>query len=145
MLLGGIAAAAITGFSNPEAWWARFSPQLWLIAPLALAAVLAGNPTWWQKVSVWGLTTLLAINLAMTVWSVTNSNVPANLLLRQQLRDLANYSREYGESVVVVFNYFPSNRVRLTEAGVKWRAPSGWAPGMGMQLVRSDTSIILDF
>lgn len=119
-------AGAILGsvLANPEGWWARYAPQLWLIPiALALAAWLAPRTSWRRGIGLLVLA-VLVIDAALVLGLNLAKNWPDDAALRAQLRELAA-SRA---SVDVDFGAFISNRIRFQEAGVKFRETSLTCP-----------------
>lgn len=106
-----------TALANPEGWWARYAPQIWVAALLPCFVVLrTKSAPVLQGVSV--LTILaLVINLSIVAFTYFGGQVEANLELRRQLARL----REQPETLQVYFYDFQSNRHRLQQAGVKFQ------------------------
>jgi hypothetical protein len=118
-----IAAAVLLGIiasvlAIPECWWARFIPQLWLVPVLALAMLLYAGHRFLLKPVALVLLALLMMNVYQGIDPGIHSLHYTNVLLHQQLTELAAASRQ--QPLDVSFLRFPSNRVRLREAGVRF-------------------------
>jgi hypothetical protein len=72
---------------NPEAWWARLSPQLWLV-PVILATALALGAPGWPKRFAALLVFLLLGNSALVAALNWGRAVEKNLAFRQQMTRL---------------------------------------------------------
>ncbi|MGG1252641.1 hypothetical protein ABE205_07170 [Brevibacillus agri] len=98
---------------NPESWWARYVPQLWLI-PVLVA--LAG----WEARSAllrYGSTLLVGVmfvNMLLVGSAHLLAQKSVNEMARQQLQDI----KAANKTMVVDFRHFNANRVRLQEAGI---------------------------
>jgi hypothetical protein len=113
-LVGGAVSAALLGtvLMNPEPWWARYVPQLWLV-PLVLAFAAAAAR---RRIA------LVLASLALATLTVDSALIAVNVTHRirkksgdveAQLQALARGS----QPIVVQFG-FESNEQRLREAGV---------------------------
>jgi hypothetical protein len=100
---------------NPDAWWARYAPQLWLLPVLCamLALSLNNKP---QKILGLALVFTLILNLSIVSVPYFAEQYIQNALLRSQLTELSK-----APLVLVCFRTDYSNRTRLTEAGVHYR------------------------
>ena len=57
--LYAVAVILVSALANPEAWWARYSPQLWLVPTIVGLASVLGGPRKWQRTLGWALCTVL--------------------------------------------------------------------------------------
>jgi len=72
---------------NPEAWWARLAPQLWLV-PLILISVLAlGAPGWPRRTAAALMLLLLANSLLVAALNLGRA-AEKNLAFREQIVSL---------------------------------------------------------
>lgn len=99
---------------NPEAWWARWAPQLWLLPAIALVVGFCAPANWLASYASYGLAGILIANIVLTAGPYLDFQRQISGQLRQQLEQLA--SRQ--DPPLVSFHQFMSNRVRLREARV---------------------------
>jgi hypothetical protein len=119
---------------NPEAWWARYVPQLWLLPVLCAMLGLAINN---RPQRILGLAIVLALclNLYLVSGAYFHQQRQDNAIIKNQLAAM-----RAAHHVLVSFRSDYSNRVRLTEAGVHYREVASLA-GPGVQtLDYSDTT-----
>jgi hypothetical protein len=116
---GGALAAAlmITVAINPEAWWARYVPQLWLV-PLVLVAVSLTSRRW----------LLHAAALLVLAIALTNAGGAAGVSLGRQLAKSERIEAQYKElqalqhtTLAVYPNGFSSMLYRLKEYDISYR------------------------
>lgn len=100
-------------FVNPEAWWARFVPQFWLV-PVAVGFVASVARYPLAAMTGRVLLVLLAVNAALIALTSTRANLGRTAAVRAQLGRLAAMP----QPIPVRFGQFYSNRVRLREAGI---------------------------
>jgi hypothetical protein len=101
---------------HPEAWWARYAPQLWLVPVIVAvsaqrrrsAAVLRG-----AGMAVLGV---LSVNAAVVAWGYTAGQLDMRARLEAQREALARASH-----VEVQFGLFEANRERLRSWGIAFR------------------------
>lgn len=77
----------LTSLINPEAWWARLSPQIWLIAPLALLVAARSRVTWVRHAGA-ALTGALLLNALLVAGQNGARALEKNLIFRSQLAQL---------------------------------------------------------
>jgi hypothetical protein len=116
--LGVISLLAVSIFINPEAWWVRYVPQLWMIP---LVAVILSLHLLHKSLYYLGrlLVFILLINVVLILGVYIDGQMYWSKLLKQQLEFLSANSQS-GE-LPVKFHDFSSNRIRLNEAGVKYK------------------------
>ena len=125
---------------NPEAWWARFAPQLWLIPILGvLMCLLSFRP----------LTRILGYTLLAVI--VANSLLIARVYFESQAR----YRREYvgqWETIIarrpevakVYFSNFYANQLRFDSLGLQYEAvPSAPRCTHPINLLKSETVVCM--
>jgi hypothetical protein len=84
----GLATAVIlVVLVNPEAWWARLSPQLWLVPVILATAMALGAPGWPKRFAAL-LVFLLLGNSALVAALNWGRAVEKNLAFRQQITRL---------------------------------------------------------
>jgi hypothetical protein len=76
---------------NPEAWWARLAPQLWLVPIILITALALGASNWPRKVSAALLLMLLA-NSMLVAGLNWGRATEKNLAYREQLSELQKIS-----------------------------------------------------
>lgn len=87
--MGAVLAAliAVTAIINPAAWWARLSPQLWLVPVIIVSAVALGASGWPRRTA--GVVALLLLGNSTLVGALNVGRaIEKNLLFREQLADL---------------------------------------------------------
>ena len=103
MVAGSLLLSALL---NPEAWWARFAPQLWLVPTVvALAAAHAtAAPTRWASRVLIGV---LIINAGGIAVVHARAGIGRTRVVRAQMLELAMLP----QPLRVHFGSFYSNRV----------------------------------
>lgn len=88
ILVFGVAGwIVLTSLINPEAWWARLSAQIWLIAPLALL-VAARSRVAWVRYAGAALTGALLLNALLVAGLHGSRALEKNRIFRSQLAQL---------------------------------------------------------
>jgi hypothetical protein len=104
---------------NPEAWWARLSPQIWLVPPMLVAATAFGASTWLQRFGA-ALLTVLVANSVLVAGLNWGRAVEKNLTFRSDLARL----RAMAARGPLELALHPSFRVvaerRLKAAGIEY-------------------------
>jgi hypothetical protein len=111
--------ALASALANPEAWWARYAPQLWLV-PLALACaglLAEGRGARVRCALAAAALVALGANASLVLVNATGRRLGDQARVRAQLEELARSP----QPVVVRFNGFGGSRDRLREAGVPFR------------------------
>lgn len=110
LLAGAVALAAL---ANPEAWWLRYAPQLWLL-PLILSFpwLVAGQR--WMRIAAWAVITLQLANAAVVAAGAAVYAHDATRALAAQIEDLRQ-----APFVEANLKDFGSLRWRLEEAGIR--------------------------
>ncbi len=101
-----------------EGWWARFAPQLWLVPIVLALAPLASPGRRGARLAGALVLATMAADVALVALSDMEREVPVQHQLRRQLRELAALPGP----VDAHFDSFEAAEVRLSEAGVRWRA-----------------------
>ncbi len=110
-----LAVILATLFVNPEAWWARYAPQAWLLpCVVAGAALMAGG---WARRFAFVLLAVLSLNVGLVSAANLRGALVESRKIGRQLERI-NLKRQ---PVVIHFGWFRSLRVRLTEAGIHFR------------------------
>ena len=110
-MIGAVLSLLVTlsALVNPEAWWARLSPQLWLVPIILLSAVALGAPRWTRRGAA-VLVFLLLGNSALVATLSWGRAVEKNRAFREQMAQL----REYAASGPLEVTTHPSFRM-ITE------------------------------
>ncbi|PWT72690.1 MAG: hypothetical protein C5B59_15135 [Bacteroidetes bacterium] len=102
----------ISIFSVPEAWWARFVPQLWLL-PLLIAflseEVLIKREVWLKRI--------IYLSLGMNV-ALSLINIPWNIMESAEIKYQMAGLKASGDTIRIEMNYFRSNRIRFYENNI---------------------------
>jgi len=114
VLLG---AVTLSGLVNPEAWWARFAPQWYLVALIPAALLLFGTKL---PVRAFGLVIVLVLLVNSSL--VAYTYYPFNKALTAKHHDFLKLIVDLNLPITVYFGAFPSNRIRLQEAGINYQA-----------------------
>lgn len=124
---------------NWESWWARFSPQLWII-PMPFIIL----SKYIQKGLLKHLGRILILALAINVILVSTSYIRwqyhFNGLLKQQLRSVGKEQ----DQILVKFYDFRSNRVRFNELDIRYKEIKEFKCLKYTQLISSDTKICVE-
>jgi hypothetical protein len=114
-LLAATSAIVVSTLIHPQAWWARYAPQLWLI-PLLWAAASTCVP---GRAVVWlrrGVLFVAALNVAVVALVYFHGQIGATRSLRGVLHGL----EDGGSTLQVHFGQFPATRVRFEEFGLAY-------------------------
>ncbi|MDP2028665.1 MAG: hypothetical protein Q8K12_03400 [Thiobacillus sp.] len=88
-LIAGVGLLVImSGLLNPEAWWARLSPQFWLVPPLLIMSAVLNRTTWLRMGATVVLMALLVNSLLAGAMNWGRA-VQKNLAFRNQLAQLS--------------------------------------------------------
>lgn len=133
-VLGLDLLVVLVSLPNSELWWARYTPQLWLL-PLAVAAALLFTRR--PASRAWGtLVTLVALaNLALIATPYVTINWEHTASMRATLEELGRT----GQEVLVYYQPFEGTAIKLQQYGVNYRTvaspralpcPQTLAPGV---------------
>lgn len=112
MVLGAAAVVALlvlTALLNREAWWARLSPQVWLVPVMLLAALATSRSSWIRRVAA-ALVLVLLANAALVAALNWGRAFEKNLAFRAQVAELKRMSQTAPVQVTA-----PSSFRMLTE------------------------------
>ncbi len=115
LLLGAILAS---GLSNPEAWWARFVPQLWMLPLLTILLIMSTTPRGKLHRLSHIIVVILCINQLLIASPYLVSAIARSVLETHQLSQLKNT----GERIIVTFNRFVSIESRFKEWGIEYQS-----------------------
>ena len=114
VLLGAVAVSVLI---NPEAWWARFAPQWYLVALIPSALLLFGT-----KLPVRAFGMVIVLVLLVNSSLVGYAYYPYQKELTAKHHDYLKLIVDLNLPIIVYFGAFPSNRIRLQEAGITYQA-----------------------
>jgi hypothetical protein len=109
----------ISAFTNSEAWWARYVPQLWMV-PVIIAFMgfyIIRNGRW--RVLVYALVFTLCVNNAIILLAYTVSTVAGSGMVAQQLVTLKAMSDSNGP-LPEQLNSFVGTRYRFDRYGIHY-------------------------
>jgi hypothetical protein len=113
-LLSGM--VVISGMVNPEAWWARYSAQLWLAPLVILAAALQGRRNFTHLVAYF-LMAILAANNFMVSGYYAYCSLKNNTLAKDTFQELA----ERNESILVYYGPLQMVELKLQSWQIDYR------------------------
>lgn len=108
-------ALFVTVLINPESWWARYVPQLWLI-PLVIALSVWDVQKGFLRHAGKVLIVVLLANMVMVNASHIIGQLGANAYAKKQLQEI----KASNKKLVVDFHHFNAVKVRLQEAGIPY-------------------------
>jgi hypothetical protein len=117
----GLYTAAIIGtvflsaIINPEAWWARYAPQLWAIPVIAAMGALSVRHGY-IRLGGCVMAALLALNIVLVTVPYTVGNYYASEAWGEVLDEL----KAVNEPFTIYFGEFRSKRSQLTERGIQY-------------------------
>jgi hypothetical protein len=122
---------------NPEAWWARYVPQLWMLPIVFSILGLSLNNRILNFIG-YGIIVVLVANIFLISHIYFSYNYKQTQAIEQQLRNI------YSNNQTLTVNFdrnFRSNRIRFFEWGIKYREVKDLKelPCQGEQLINSQT------
>ena len=117
ILLFALASASI----NPEMWWARYAPQIWLL-PFAALLPMHAQGHLWSRTAAWVLAAVLLANLGAIATYNWTINLTKAGQFRQSLTELRRLGTEGSLEVTFPREFELSYRQRFEEAGIRFRA-----------------------
>lgn len=112
--MGLAASIMISVLINPEAWWARYVPQFWLV-PVIIAAIAASDTRKTIRYAGVIFSAVIIVNIALISYPYALGNYYCTQSLDRQLQQLA----EKG-GIQVTFGDFTSNYARFTKWGIDY-------------------------
>ncbi len=116
------AALMLTVLINPEAWWARYAPQFWLIPAVLAFAALKNSSLFLRSVGA-ALLTVMMVNIVLVGYAYGLGNHYATLAYKQEAAKLAARP----EPVKFFFGVFNSNEERFKKLAVPYEIADGAA------------------
>lgn len=108
----------LTVIINPEAWWARYTPQLWILPVLFLVLLAQNNRIKFKYIFICLVSLIIFTNSLLIQKANFEVINQLNKELNIQLHTLEEYS--YSNEVFVDFDTFRSNNVRLEMNNIKY-------------------------
>lgn len=112
---GLIVSIMITVLINPEAWWARYVPQLWLVPIIMGMVACTGDKKVMRYLGV-TLVGAVIINLSMISYPYLLGNYYCTQAFNRELEGIAEEHRPLN----VYFGEFTSNYVRFQRWGIEY-------------------------
>lgn len=118
----GLAVIGFTGailaitLVNTEPWWARYSPQLWLIPIGVLVGLWVTNKKGLEAAGFL-IAALMLVNMALVAGPYLAINYKENREVRSTMEKLA----QSGESIDLYYGSFEAAGMRLKEKGIAYR------------------------
>jgi hypothetical protein len=110
-------AIMVSVFLNTESWWARFSPQLWLVPVICCVFFFSLRPVHFHLTG-YALALTLTLNLLLVSYGYLSRNIPSTFEVRSQMAALS----EREAPILVDFGDFEqSGRRRFQEWGVRYQ------------------------
>jgi len=100
---------------NPEPWWARYVPQLWII-PLLFVLLLIVNKI--KSYVAYGILLVYVLNILIIGYATMGDLYNSQMAMEEQLENLKAYSNE---AIPIEFGVFEANRARLEEYGINFK------------------------
>jgi hypothetical protein len=113
--IGMVASIMLSALINPESWWARYVPQIWL-AFICLAIVAWSSEKKVIRYMGRALAGAAVINLALISYPYLLGNYYCTQALKQELKEIAaNHN-----PINICFGEFTSNYVRFTKNNISF-------------------------
>jgi hypothetical protein len=122
---------------NPEAWWARYVPQLWMLPIVFSILGLSLNNRSLNFIG-YGIIVVLVANIFVISSVYLFNNYKQTQAIEQQLRNISSNNQTL---YVNFYRDFRSNRIRFLEWGIKYREVKELKelPCKGEHLINSQT------
>jgi hypothetical protein len=119
-LIAGVGLLVImTSLLNPEAWWARLSPQFWLVPPFVILIAVLNRATWLRIVASVVLMALLVNTLLVGAVNWGRA-IQKNLAFRNQIAQLSATPAHLA-LVNIPHRFLLVTEKRLQNLGVSYR------------------------
>jgi len=102
---------------NPEAWWARYVPQLWML-PLLFTILALSLKSNILNFLGYAIIVVLLANILMVSSIYFENNFKMSQAIEQQLSNISNNNQML---IVNFYQDFRSNRIRFVEKDIKYR------------------------
>jgi len=114
------AVVAVSALINPQAWWARYSPQLWLVPVIVGLAGVYRGPSKWHRAMGWALCVVLLLDSAF-VGFVSFANVAH---ARREISTVLDTAASWPDGVVLRQGIYEESWIKLQERGIRYRIVS---------------------
>lgn len=129
--MGVVASILLSAFINPEAWWARYVPQIWL-ALICLAAAAWSHPKKTVRSLGGALAAAAVVNLALVSYPYILGNYYCTEALKQELQAIALTRNP----VNVYFGEFTSSYVRFARYRIVFADTPADIADMNIEVLR---------
>ncbi|MGD0153905.1 MAG: hypothetical protein ABSC17_09165 [Thermacetogeniaceae bacterium] len=119
---------------NPEAWWARYAPQVWLLPVICIMLGLAMDKSLHKAVAL-SIVMVLMLNLVLVSDCYFQRQYEGSQVLKGQLAEMKRAPLN-----LVKFRSKYSNRVRFDELGIQYQAVAKLSGPDVKPLAFSDTT-----
>lgn len=125
---------------NPETWWARYVPQLWLIPFLFVLLILKNKI---KSYVVYIILLAYSLNIAIIGYESMAGLSERQTVIEEQLKNLKEYS--INQPLEIELGVFKANRARLNENGIEFNEVNSIEGCQNVvQLVYSSTKACLN-
>lgn len=101
---------------NPETWWARYIPQLWII-PLLIIILFLNSKI--KSFVAYSILLVYSVNVCLIGYASMNKLYEGQLAIENQFEQLKEQSQIV--PLEIEFGAFKANRARLDEQGIKYK------------------------
>lgn len=136
LILFGILIVICSSGVNPEFWWARYVPQLWLF-PIFSYTLLQSTSEKYIKLLKPIIIVILTINIFLISVVNFSMNIAKQNIYREQLLELSKLD----VPVKVVFTPFIANQLRFDQMGIAYETVQGVNCSNPIFLVGSNNKI----
>ena len=112
-------AILISGFINPEAWWARYAPQLFLLPPLTFLAALNAKKHTLKILGTCGCV-LLTLNLLIIGSIAVGSKALVSYHRYATYRSILVFQEKSGKAINVEFGRDQLLKRRFSDVGISF-------------------------
>ena len=144
LLAGGIALSVLV---NPEAWWARYAPQLWMIPASAFVYscyAMKDTRNKSLKLVTRCLFAILTLNVLIVVLISGVVHLKLEYYLHKQMNAINEYTHKSSQHVKVDLGQFQAVRIRFQENGIPYENIKGLDEKEFFHLVGTNAKIFLD-
>lgn len=124
---------------NPEAWWARYAPQLWLLPVFAAIALVVRGPGRLARVLGWGLCALLIVNAAF-VGAIGFANT---VNARGEVTAALDQVAAAPGGVLLQQRQFETTWAKLDSRGIRYHIVSDETTLVGGAVIPYTTAVVL--
>lgn len=129
--VGMVASIMVSALINPESWWARYVPQIWL-AFICLAMVAWSSARKTIRYLGGALAGAAIINLALITYPYALGNYYCTQALKKELKEIATYHNP----INICFGEFTSNYVRFAQNNISFVDAPADIADMNIEVIR---------